>query len=109
MICRQFQLPDIFSVTRHFARTATGLSVEFGKACNSRSRLWFSSSFRPRFRSQAWCGLGRRGGTAILDGAVWALSSFAVIPWLDVEVRFLGVGSLGAKGVDPGLTGCLRT
>ena len=27
------------------------------------------------------------------DVAAWVLSSFAVLPWLDVGVRFLGVGS----------------
>ena len=35
--------------------------------------------------------------TAISDGAAWALSGFAVVFWLEVVVRFLGVGCLVAK------------
>ena len=41
--------------------------------------------------------------TAIPDGAAWAPSGFAFIPRLEVVVRLLGVGSLGAKNVTPGL------
>ena len=32
------------------------------------------------------------------DDATWALSGFARIPWLEVGVQYLGVGSLGARG-----------
>ena len=40
---------------------------------------------------------------AIPDGAAWAPSGFAFTPRLEAVVRLLGVGSLGAKNVTPGL------
>ena len=78
----------------------TGLSAEFGSTTSSRRRLWFWS----RSGSQVWWCLSERGcfcclplDSALPDCAAWAWSGFARIPWLQVGVRFLGVGSLCAQ------------